>query len=162
MIKRDDIKIHVISAREFKDLMKMNGITEDNVETFVDCAMIEINDPNDDVSCYFKKDHANVIRFFFYDVTELESQRYKAMDKNDAEKMFAFIKRIPSNPKIKHVIVHCHAGISRSGAVGTFIQEYLGIDYRSFIQMNPQIHPNSLVKSLLIKAVTNFHNNEIN
>jgi predicted protein tyrosine phosphatase len=46
-------------------------------------------------------------------------------------------------------VAHCDAGVSRSGAVGRFVTEYLGLDQEHFYQVNDGIHPNPHVYGLL-------------
>jgi predicted protein tyrosine phosphatase len=47
------------------------------------------------------------------------------------------------------LIVHCNAGVSRSGAIGTFVCEYLALDYNNFKRENKHILPNlSILKTL--------------
>jgi predicted protein tyrosine phosphatase len=64
-----------------------------------------------------------------------------------AKKLYEFIKA----NKDKHMaIVHCAAGISRSGAVGTFIHNLYGtMTYEEFKRKNPQIQPNGHILRLL-------------
>ena len=45
--------------------------------------------------------------------------------------------------------VHCNAGISRSGAIGTFANDYCGMNYSEFLKNNPYIMANSYVLRLL-------------
>ena len=47
------------------------------------------------------------------------------------------------------LVVHCDAGISRSGAVGTFAVDYFGLNYNDFIKDNPGLSPNSFVSRIL-------------
>jgi predicted protein tyrosine phosphatase len=47
------------------------------------------------------------------------------------------------------LIIHCHAGIARSGAVAVFAHELLGTDVAQFWQDNPGISPNQHVLSVL-------------
>ena len=49
------------------------------------------------------------------------------------------------------LVAHCDAGVSRSGAVGTFAVEYLGLDYETFIKENPYTVPNPFVLRTLRK-----------
>lgn len=70
-----------------------------------------------------------------------------------AEDIVDFIKRIHAEEEDSVLIVHCHAGISRSGAVGTFACDFCRLDYQKFCRLNPYIMPNSYVLRLLkIKA----------
>lgn len=45
--------------------------------------------------------------------------------------------------------VHCTMGVSRSGAIATYIAELCRLDMQSFGMLNPQIVPNQLVLSTL-------------
>ena len=74
---------------------------------------------------------------------------YKAMTYEQALDLFDFIK---SNIDKKTCLVHCHAGVSRSGAVGLFINEYLGQNEERFRVLHPNIAPNPHILSLLRKA----------
>lgn len=51
----------------------------------------------------------------------------------------------------ENVIVHCSAGISRSGAIASFIVDnFTDMDYQEWKSQNaPQIHPNEYVYGLL-------------
>lgn len=49
------------------------------------------------------------------------------------------------------MIVHCHAGVSRSGAVATFSCDYCGLDYNEFIKGNRFIMANPHVLDVLRK-----------
>jgi predicted protein tyrosine phosphatase len=49
-------------------------------------------------------------------------------------------------------VLHCDAGVSRSGAVGTFIQRYLEIEEEGFKKLNPYIHPNHFVLNILMEV----------
>ena len=59
------------------------------------------------------------------------------------------------------LLVHCAAGISRSGAVGEALNWYFNryltdnkTDYNDFIQNNRQILPNPLVRKIMMKVLT--------
>lgn len=58
------------------------------------------------------------------------------------------------------LLVHCAAGISRSGAVGEVLNWYFNryltnnrTDYNDFIQNNRQILPNPIVRKIMIKVL---------
>lgn len=46
-------------------------------------------------------------------------------------------------------LIHCTAGISRSGAVSLFIAEFLNLDMNTFFAQNPDIYPNNRVLTML-------------
>ena len=60
------------------------------------------------------------------------------------------------------LVVHCHAGISRSAAIGSAIAFYLGLDYLNFSQMNTNIDPNKFILAKMLNAfgVSNEQFNE--
>ena len=68
------------------------------------------------------------------------------------------IKFLAANQGIKTLIIHCRAGVSRSGAVGLFACRYLGEDEGAFRESNPYIMPNPYVLSLL-SHVAGVHEN---
>jgi predicted protein tyrosine phosphatase len=89
----------------------------------------------------------NYSQFVFHDLTE----PYKdciLFNEEIAKQIIDFVNNI----KLNLIIIHCDAGISRSGAVGYFICNYLNLDQKEFKIMNPNIHPNSLVLDILKKV----------
>jgi len=71
---------------------------------------------------------------------------YHGMSMDQAKEVVAFAEK---HKAASLIIIHCAAGVSRSGAVGTFLAEYYGVDWREFARMNPQILPNQYVLKLL-------------
>jgi predicted protein tyrosine phosphatase len=78
-----------------------------------------------------------------------------AMNNEQAKQIIDFIE---ANKDKEICIVHCAAGISRSGAVGTFINDLYGEPYEVFRMINPYIHPNSHVLSTLRKMLNKEQN----
>ena len=72
-------------------------------------------------------------------------------DDNHAKQIISFIDKVQKDEKDSTLVVHCHAGISRSGAVGTFACDYCGMDYLYFMDKNPKIQANPHVLRLLRK-----------
>jgi predicted protein tyrosine phosphatase len=146
-------RVFVVSKPGFNALMESNDINDDNVEEKGhNVALISINDTIGDwMKPWFNEDHSNVIRFWFDDVSsDLEisptnRQKCRAFTIEDGKRMLEFINR----NKEKSFIVHCAAGISRSGAVGQFITNYFEYDQQLFEQTNPYIHPNSHILRIL-------------
>ncbi len=100
------------------------------------------------------KHEPNVLILHFDDVIE-DGQRSptnnttltRSFSNDQAKSIISFI----DNNKDKNFIVHCVAGISRSGAVGTFISNYLdNVDYEFFKKYNTRIAPNMLILTTLI------------
>lgn len=153
------MRVHVMSKKSFDDLMRSNGIDNDNVEDQKDTFFVSINNTSSE-STYFT-DKANVKVMFFDDTeTDLDvpiigtgkTEHKKAFTPDQARDLFRFIE---SHADKATCIVHCAAGISRSGAVGTFISDFNGCDWFEFKRTNPQVQPNGLVLRLL-KNEANF------
>ncbi len=72
--------------------------------------------------------------------------------KKHAEKIIKFLDKINKIDKDIVLVVHCDAGISRSGAVGTFAVNYLNLDKIKFQKhyLN-RIYPNKYVLDILNK-----------
>ena len=58
------------------------------------------------------------------------------------------------NNQNKNFLIHCHAGISRSGAVGLFIRDYFDWADKEYFDTNVmgKIHPNANVYKELKQA----------
>lgn len=146
-----------LSRDMFKSFMMKKGVTPENVETFKKVAIISINNVDEDgYTPYFPKDKSNVKVTYFDDVTEDivvpslngsgDNITVKAMTLDQAKELYAFIK---DNKHKEIFIVHCTAGISRSGAVITFLNDYFGGNWNELMRNNPQIQPNYHVYKLL-------------
>lgn len=72
--------------------------------------------------------------------------------KEQAQQIINFINTINQNNKIQTLVVHCSAGISRSGACGFFACRYLHLNEKEFWKTNPNIAPNNHVLDLLHKV----------
>lgn len=144
--------IFILSKRQFDNLMKRKNINDSNVEEYKKTMIISINSPNElegDLEPWFKEDKSNVLRLFFDDVEKDLLHKgiiIKAMTIDQGKHVIEFFER---NKDKTSLIVHCAAGISRSGAIGTFAQEYFNTDIVKFKSDNKYIHPNSLVMTIL-------------
>jgi len=147
--------IHVMGVSEFVRVMKTNKFTDYNIEDYKDLAIISII--CDDSSFmpfkhgvgdehYFKQNHANVLNMKFYDIDKVEEFNGKTYHPFNPEQAKRLIDFIEVNQK-KNYIIHCHAGISRSGAVGQFITDFYGwADKATFrFQYGKRIVPNTEV-----------------
>jgi hypothetical protein len=79
-------------------------------------------------------------------------KEYKLFSRRLANKLLKFINNFKNDEREIMLVIHCQAGISRSGAVGIFACRYLGLDERRFLTMHPNILPNALVYDTLYKA----------
>jgi predicted protein tyrosine phosphatase len=150
-------KVIVLSKRIFDKTMRDNKINIDNVEERTKVAFISINDTFEtDEKPFFAHDKKNVRVLFFDDVTEdmeLAWGTARCFTKEQGIKVIEFLDEIKD---VDTLIVHCAAGVSRSGAVGKFAAEYLGVDYNEFRNTNPQIHPNNTVTRILKNIVNGY------
>lgn len=77
----------------------------------------------------------------------------KFMDSAQATEIYKFISYWhQENLKNNLLIVHCHAGVCRSGAVAAFAQHYCNVNSYMFAADNPQIQPNRWVEEKLYEA----------
>ena len=123
--------------------------------TFADkFKIISINDPEDKLifgEVYPR--HRNVLSLQFHDITpvninnfQIINERYVLFNEEDADRVIDFLTDCVETDNI---IVHCFAGISRSGAIGTFAREMFNLDYERFKRMNPNILPNWYILKIL-------------
>lgn len=68
-------------------------------------------------------------------------------NKTHAEQIIKFVEKVFN--VVELIIIHCSAGISRSGAIGLWIVDKYNLDYKEFIKANKQILPNRHVYGLL-------------
>lgn len=155
------MKVLILNKAEFNKFMEYNAITDDNVEE-KDAMFISLNSPfngellfgaQTTVESYFKRQHSNVMIMHFGDYGEefvlrnIHKGPTGLFNEHKAKKLYEFIKR---NKDKSMAIVHCGAGISRSGAVGTFIHDLYGtMTFEEFKRKNPRIQPNGHILKLL-------------
>jgi predicted protein tyrosine phosphatase len=152
------MKVFVTSKIGFDKTMKDKGITNDNVESYKKTFFVSINDTNDSTQKPYFGNKTNVKVLFFDDTEkdlETTSDKKRSVKAFTEEQTTELLEFIESNKDKETCIVHCAAGISRSGAVGTFITEYFNSDFDWFKKTNPQIHPNRWVLDLLKKKLKN-------
>lgn len=102
----------------------------------------------------------NFLSIRFADLTKKELEKldidkkddkqkdYKLFDEIDAQKIIDFIVDI-NKKDIPVLIIHCAAGISRSGAIGLFICRYFDLDEEQFREENKYILPNFYILNVL-------------
>ena len=149
------MKIFVYSKKELKNQYYINKKWFCDPNKY----FISISGMMDDCKypCEFLSHNSKrVLHLLFDDVTEIESDSSNIIlfDIEHANKIFDFSKSIPENATL---YINCSAGISRSGAVGCVLNEYLNSDnkedYLSFYDINSQIQPNPYVKKILSDVV---------
>ncbi len=118
-------------------------------------AIIEILDTQPGINqwAWFQEDDSRILKLWFDDT---ETGGFlKAFDEEQADKIFKFFE---ANKSICNKwIVHCAAGVSRSGAVGRWIFDVFKAEGTkcSFPEHN-RIHPNGLVSMRLNKYFNNY------
>lgn len=146
--------------------MKVHALARIVVETEKDrfanaknVAVISIIDS--EAEPVFQNDTDNIITLRFDDIhptttmTLASCMDFKAMDMNDAKKIVRFVRQIlafnehTTGTKIDTIVVHCTAGICRSGAVVDFLRVVLDVHDLWFVQHNNHIIPNEWVRDLL-------------
>lgn len=150
----EKLKIYVLPKVEFHNILKKYEIDDDNVDEFIKYAFISINDTSGKYyhEPLFKEDHGNVLTLFFDDVeNDLERSPTnknvcKSFSEDQAKQVLTFLNQ---NKDVETILVHCAAGISRSGAIGQFALDFLKGDKDFFRITNKYIMPNSKVLRLL-------------
>jgi predicted protein tyrosine phosphatase len=154
------MKVLILNKRNFDNMMEFSYINDDNVES-QDAMFISICSPPDDnqpyisqlsQTSYFKREHPNVKILYFGDYSgDFALNNEHAFNLGHAKELYTFIKQ---NKNKSMAIIHCGAGISRSGAIGTFIQDLYGTStYDEFKRKNPRIQPNSHILRLLRQQI---------
>lgn len=158
------MKILIFSKHEFNNFMSYNVIDDNNVES-KDMMVISINNWQEyakgekprhqpaSIHSHFDRNHSNVLIMHFGDYSEEFVLRVEhegptgIFNEHKAKKLYQFIK---ANKDKSIAVIHCGAGISRSGAIGVFIWEMFGIgNWQDFKRKNPRIQPNGHVYKLL-------------
>lgn len=84
----------------------------------------------------------------------------KAISIEDADKILKFVKDLDDIYHIDNLIIHCHAGVSRSPAVAAAIVLLHDEDDRDYFR-NKLYTPNMYVYRMIIKASNKFSDEEI-
>ena len=119
-------------------------------------AWISINDPDDTTSLPINPFTEDVLTLHFDDMETADQwdiQQYNVIFKRNcvlfnkemAEQIYNFFQK---NKSVENLMIHCHAGISRSAGVGSFLSQVIGKN--DF--MNPPHFPNILVRHFLRKV----------
>lgn len=151
------MNVFVMNKNAFNATMQNANITNDNIETFSKVCIISINDTTgtDEVSYFENKENVKVM--FFDDVEKdlvvgkEETIKLKAFTEKQADEILQFISK---HKQKESCIINCSDGSSRSGAVGTFLNDYFNNDWIDFKKKNPYILPNGHVLRLLNCALT--------
>lgn len=100
----------------------------------------------------------DIISLVFADLTKVDYKiaphlikKFPAFNVTMAKQIIQFLDNIKKKKK-KILIIHCDAGVSRSGAVGIFACRYLGMDEKKFRKEHRSIGPNTLVYDTLAQV----------
>jgi len=123
--------------------------------------VVSIIDPEEEP--IFAADTDRIITVRFHDLDPewpVDPERdprpsYVFMSEEDAKRIVDHVVRFHEHPERWECLVHCMAGVSRSGAVGTFIQRVAGIPAEHFLTQNTGLHPNRYVLKLLMRELSN-------
>lgn len=117
-----------------------------------DYIVISINDTGYNTVIYKNKHIVDRLKLWFDDIflKEHEDEDLKLMIPTDAQKIKNFIDTYKN--KINNIIVHCTAGISRSGAVGCALSRYLNGDDEYLLATGKYI-PNKHVYKLMCEVL---------
>ena len=102
--------------------MKISFMSQDKAETIIpdpNTALISII--GTDGWRKLKPGWEQILKLTFDDIEE-KTEDYILFNKQHALAILDFIQKLP--PEIDHIIIHCWAGVSRSGAVAKFLCEY--------------------------------------
>ena len=115
-------------------------LTEKNVESLkkigmLGCLSLEFWDVTDDQDNLDSMSHGGY--------------KYILFDEHMARQVVEFLERRKMEQGDHTLVLHCDAGISRSGAVAEFSAEFFGIPSEDFQKANPHLRPNSFVRRLL-------------
>lgn len=155
----EHVKVLILSKTRFVDLLRDKGISESTIATrFSRIAFISILDTEDSLPV-FHQEHANLLQLRFDDVEEdievpvIGTGKTLAIRAMTQDQAGAIVRFVAAHRDKKIFVVHCTAGVSRSGAVGHFVNEFLGGNRAGFKEMNPNICPNRHVLKLLAKEL---------
>ena len=121
--------------------------------------VVSIIDPEEEP--IFAADTDRIITVRFHDLDPewpVDPERdprpsYVFMSEEDAKRIVDHVVRFHEHPERWECLVHCMAGVSRSGAVGTFARRLAAISYGTFKKRNPGLHPNRHVLRLLVQEL---------
>lgn len=157
------MKVLAMSKPAFDKLLFEKGVTPANVEQQDKLVFISLNN---NLECstpgekpFFPSDKRNVKVMRFADTDKdsyvplIDGSNRKVLAKaftpRQASELYGFIKDNVIVGKTEAVLIHCTMGIARSGAVASFIHDFISGRWEVFKRDNPQIQPNAHVYRLL-------------
>ena len=96
----------------------------------------------------------NFLSLKFWDITSRENCSNGILfNKGHAKAVAEFVNKVQKDEENSIFVAHCMAGISRSGAIGSFVCDYCGLDYDDFLKENCYNFANPHMLELLQKEV---------
>lgn len=145
-----DNNLNDITIERHPDIAIIEFFNSDHVENLIVKRCVELDNEyiikNDISSRPFKKWHKNVLPIVCDDITHSHNN-CELFNYSQAQSIMDFIK---NNNAATTWVIHCSAGISRSGAVGDFLYKYftsLGEDV--VFPRKKDVKPNSRISRLL-------------
>ena len=102
-------------------------------------------------------DGENILKLVFDDISDKETGNL--FTEEQAQKIKNFVDHLD---KTKSLFINCQAGISRSGAVGIVLNDYINYmqngciknrDWFEFFEINTRIRPNAYIARVLKKTL---------
>lgn len=117
-----------------------------------DCIIISINDTGYDTEIYNNKNIIDICKLWFDDIDNIkyEDNDLKLMTKDQGKQIKDFVNKYKD--RVKHIVIHCTAGISRSGAVGFVLARYLNGDDK-YLWAKDRYLPNKHVYKLMCETL---------
>ena len=145
--------VTVLSYEAMRERARDHGIP---ANAFV----VSIVDPEEEP--IFEQDTDRIITLRFHDLDPqwpVDPERdprpsYVFMNAEQARQIVDHVLKFHQHPEPWELLVNCMQGISRSGAVGTFVQRVAGIPAEQFLTQNTGLHPNGYVLKLLAREWT--------
>lgn len=163
------MKIRVLSKNHFDMILPKMELSEENAIRDKSKAFISILNSDTPNSSYFRNEARNILKLVFDDITREELDRLKKRGDRQVENLILFNKEhadkiiefLETNKDIETLFVHCSAGVSRSGAVGTFANDLYGEQtFFEFCNSNPIIRPNSFILATLRRVHNKIEDND--
>lgn len=106
-------------------MSKMECIQYTYLDKVKPCVIISINCPSELPPRLLNHVNIHSVEYIYFDDIEQRhvelGSNLKLMEERDVERIYDFIKSCEKDERIEEIIVHCHAGISRSSAVAAGI-----------------------------------------
>ena len=151
------MKVSVLNRKEFEALLISRYDKTLSIEKDEHNCYISIHNYDQDM---IEDNCSNFLNLWFDDITDaidFNAKHYPSCSLFTQQQAKLTIPFCEQNHFKKNLYVHCHAGIARSGAVGTFINDAWGEElFDAFSVRHPWLHPNSYVSMLLMREYREF------